>query len=88
MLETNMAYKKMKAEDAYLSCKSVGDSYIREYTKIFVDYDVRCMYQLDASKSQTLDWRLSVTKEDVDTLKNDWLTDNVHASDADSETCR
>ena len=32
------------------------------------------------------DWEI-VTKEDVNTLKNDWLTDNVHTSPRLLYTC-
>ena len=45
---------------------------------VLTDYDVRCMKANASSEKRfKVADRLIVTREDMQTLKDDWLTDNV-----------
>jgi hypothetical protein len=72
-------WKQLAPDDAYLSCEYLPCSWEGEkevWANVLVlDYDVRC----ELTRGGARGWADgdTVTKEDVDTLKNDWLTDNV-----------
>lgn len=45
---------------------------------VLIDYDVRCMESIpEVRKKGLVANEHAVTREDMQTLKNDWLTDNV-----------
>lgn len=45
---------------------------------VVIDYDVRCMEPIPGTEAHFRRLtELAVTREDMQTLKDDWLTDNV-----------
>lgn len=69
-------FKQLSPDDAYLSCKYwyfVPDTLT---DKANVDHDVRCQ-SIRAPRVLLPAKYPPVTKEDMKTLKDDWLTDNV-----------